>query len=85
MRSVIREAVANGDYVVIQAVNSMTYTGKAVSYDDEANILTVHYEKDNRGFETDIMLDNVCSVQLTTKEEIEKVRETKRERRERRK
>jgi len=74
-------AVKDQKYVVAQGTNGMTYTGRALELCDDGKTLVVMYERDGREFKTDLYIDNLCSLQETTKEEIEKVRQEKKDRR----
>jgi hypothetical protein len=65
-------------YVVIQATNGFTYTGKFFRYDEEKGSITVVYEKGGKQILADIFISGICSIQLSTKREIEEIRDKKR-------
>ena len=75
--TVLAEAVHTGAYIVAQGTNGMTYTGRALAYNPDEKILTVIYEKEDKELRTDLFISTLCSLQMTTKEEIERVRKQK--------
>ena len=80
--TVLADVIKNNSYIVAQGTNGMTYTGRVIGYDDTERSLVVIYEKQESGkrteFKTDLYVDNLCSLQETTKEDIERVRDNKR-------
>lgn len=65
-------------WIVAQGLNGFTYTGKFVMYNEQENSMTVEYKRDGLPpIKSDIFLHGLCSIQLSSYEEIKQIRETK--------
>ena len=78
--SELRQKLSEGDecWIVAQGLNGFTYTGKYVGYNEQDKSITVEYKRDGSApIKSDIFLHGLCSIQLSSYDEIKQIREMK--------
>jgi hypothetical protein len=75
--SVLKQAILKRDYIVIHTISGLVYAGRALGYDPDFKLVTLEYRNASEIKTTDVCLPNILSVQLTTVEKIDKMRNDK--------
>jgi hypothetical protein len=78
MTSILAEAIKTNDYVVVHTISGLVYAGRALGYDDSFKLIILEYRNGSDIKTTDVYLPNILSIQRTTLEKIEKMRNERR-------